>query len=194
MRHLKGDLDIVKTAESRKKMFDWLTGDVIPLGDKDTRLIVIGTKLHNDSIIMKLKKEILENRMDGAVRAYPFLNPDGKALWHSKFPTEADIQTLRKSVPSPQAWQREYMLQIIADDDQVVGRISGFAHRVGNCRRERAGVRVAVHSVKPGRGRAPGHASFHNSMEGTSIRRFQFFVARLGYFVPAVFRHPAQTI
>jgi len=101
-------------------MFDWLTGDVIPLGDKDTRLIVIGTKLHNDSIIMKLKKEILENRMDGAVRAYPFLNPDGKALWHSKFPTEADIQTLRKSVPSPQAWQREYMLQIIADDDQVV--------------------------------------------------------------------------
>ncbi len=114
------DLDIVKTADSRKKMFDWLTGDVIPLGDKETRLIVIGTKLHNDSIIMKLKKEILENRMDGIVRAYPFLDANGKALWHSKFPTEADVQTLRKSVPSPQAWQREYMLQIIADDDQVV--------------------------------------------------------------------------
>jgi len=140
------DLDIVKTADSRKKMFDWLTGDVIPLGDKDPRLIVIGTKLHNDSIIMKLKKEILENRMDGVVRAYPFLNPDGRALWHSKFPTEADIQTLRKSVPSPQAWQREYMLQIIADDDQVVR--PEWIHRYGTLPQE-INYRYAASGVDP---------------------------------------------
>jgi predicted phage terminase large subunit-like protein len=114
------DLDIVKTAESRKKMFDWLTGDIIPLRDIDTRLIVIGTKLHNDSIIMKLKKEILEGRMPGATRAYPFLDSEGKSLWPDKFPTQIAIDEFRMSVPSLQAWQREYMLQIIADDDQVV--------------------------------------------------------------------------
>lgn len=114
------DLDIVKTDEGRKKIFNWLTGDIIPLGDKNTRLIVIGTKLHNDSIIMKLKKEILEERMEGATRAYPFLDKDGNALWHDKYPTYADIQTLRKSVPSLQAWEREYMLNIVSEDTQLV--------------------------------------------------------------------------
>lgn len=114
------DLDIVKTQESRDKMFNWLMGDIIPLGDKDTRLIVIGTKLHNDSIIMRLKKAILEGRMDGVARAYPFLDENNQPLWKDKYRTDAEVETLRKSVPSLQAWQREYMLQIIADDDQVI--------------------------------------------------------------------------
>lgn len=114
------DLDIVKTAESRNKIFGWLMGDIIPLGDKDTRLIVIGTKLHNDSIIMRLKKAILEGEMDGVAKAYPFLDKDGNALWHDKYPTYADIQTLRKSVPSLQAWEREYMLNIVSEDTQLV--------------------------------------------------------------------------
>lgn len=114
------DLDIVKTQDSRDKMFNWLMGDIIPLGDKDTRLIVIGTKLHNDSIIMRLKKAILEGRMDGIAKAYPFLDENNQPLWKDKYRTEAEVDTLRKSVPSLQAWQREYMLQIIADDDQVI--------------------------------------------------------------------------
>lgn len=114
------DLDIVKTQESRDKMFNWLMGDIIPLGDKDTRLIVIGTKLHNDSIIMRLKKAILEGRMDGIAKAYPFLDENNQPLWKDKYRTDAEVETLRKSVPSLQAWQREYMLQIIADDDQVI--------------------------------------------------------------------------
>jgi len=116
------DLDIVKTQESRDKMYNWLMGDIIPLGDKDTRLIVIGTKLHNDSIIMRLKKAILEGRMDGITKAYPFLKEDGTAMWPEKYQTQAEIETLQKSLPSPQAWQREYMLQIISSDDQVVRR------------------------------------------------------------------------
>jgi predicted phage terminase large subunit-like protein len=114
------DLDIVKTADSRDKMYKWLTGDIMPLGDIDTRMIVIGTKLHNESLIMKLKTAILKGEVPGTTRAYPFLDANGKSLWPEKFSTEADIDTFRKSVPSSQAWQREYMLQIIADDDQVV--------------------------------------------------------------------------
>ena len=115
------DLDIVKTQESRDKMYNWLTGDIIPLGDKNTRMIIIGTKLHNDSIIMRLKNVILEGRMDGIAKAYPFMK-NGVALWHEKFPTQADIDTLRKSVPSVEAWEREYMLNIVSTSDQVVRR------------------------------------------------------------------------
>jgi predicted phage terminase large subunit-like protein len=114
------DLDIVKTAESRDKMFKWLTGDIIPLGDKDTRLVVIGTALHHDSLITKLKTAIIEGRMDGITKRYPFLNPDNTAMWPEKFPLQADIDTLKKSVPSVQAWEREYMLNIISDDNQLI--------------------------------------------------------------------------
>lgn len=114
------DLDIVKTQESRDKMFKWLTGDVIPLGDKDTRLVVIGTALHHDSLITKLKTAIIEGRMDGVTKKYPFLNIDGTAMWPEKFPLQTDIDTLRKSVLSLQAWEREYMLNIISDDNQLI--------------------------------------------------------------------------
>jgi predicted phage terminase large subunit-like protein len=114
------DLDIIKTAESREKMFKWLTGDVIPLGDKDTRLVVIGTALHHDSLITKLKTAIIEGRMDGITKKYPFLNVDGTAMWPEKFPLQTDIDTLRKSVPSIQAWEREYMLNIVSDDTQLI--------------------------------------------------------------------------
>ena len=114
------DLDIVKTAESREKMFKWLTGDVIPLGDKDTRLVIIGTALHHDSLITKLKTAIIEGRMDGVTKKYPFLNIDGTAMWTEKFPLQTDIDTLRKSVPSLQAWEREYMLNIVSDDTQLI--------------------------------------------------------------------------
>ncbi|MEI8249450.1 MAG: hypothetical protein WCG07_03070 [Candidatus Taylorbacteria bacterium] len=114
------DLDIVKTQESRDKMFKWLTGDVIPLGDKDTRLVVIGTALHHDSLITKLKTAIIEGRMNGITKKYPFLNANGTAMWPEKFPLQTDIDTLRKSVPSLQAWEREYMLNIVSDDTQLI--------------------------------------------------------------------------
>ena len=35
------NLDIVKTQENRDKTFNWLMGDVIPLGDKNTRLMIL---------------------------------------------------------------------------------------------------------------------------------------------------------
>lgn len=116
------DLDVVKTQESRDKMYNWLTGDIIPLGDKDTRLIVIGTKLHHDSIIMRLKNAIRDGKMLGIAKAYPFLDKDKRPLWSEKYQTENEVEILRKSVPSEQAWQREYMLNIISDDTQVISR------------------------------------------------------------------------
>src|SRR3989344_2121518 len=114
------NLDIVKTQESRDKTFNWLMGDVIPLGDKNTRLIVIGTRLHNDSIIMRLKVAMRDGVMDGIARAYPFFDENNKVMWPEKYKTEAEVETVKKGLPSIQAWEREYMLNIISTDEQVV--------------------------------------------------------------------------
>ena len=58
--------------------------------------------------------------MDGITKRYPFLNTDGIATWPEKFPTQFDIDTLRKSIPTLQAWEREYMLNIVSEDDQLI--------------------------------------------------------------------------
>src|SRR6185295_2734295 len=50
------DLSSVKTRENRDKTFEWLTGEVIPAGDRNTRLIVIGNLLHEDSLLMRMRQ------------------------------------------------------------------------------------------------------------------------------------------
>ena len=52
------DLQSVKTLEGRDKTYQWLTGEVIPGGDKGTKIIVVGNLLHEDSVMMRLKDGI----------------------------------------------------------------------------------------------------------------------------------------
>jgi predicted phage terminase large subunit-like protein len=113
--------DSVKTQEMRDKTYSWLTRDIIPLGDLSTRIIVIGTKLHNDSIIGRLKNEIAEGARDGITKRYPFLKEDGTAMWPEKFPTQADIGTQMR-LAGPQSWECEYMLNVVEGEDQVIRR------------------------------------------------------------------------
>ncbi len=55
----------VKTREGRNKTFDWFTGEIIPAGDTNTKLIAIGNLLHEDSLLMRLKERIDNNDIDG---------------------------------------------------------------------------------------------------------------------------------
>lgn len=114
------DLNTVKNAEERKKLYDWLVGTIIPMGDLQTRLIVIGTNLHRDSLIAKLKSLISTRRMEGITRSYPIVDENGNPLWPGKFKTKDDVERLKANIPSESAWQREYMLHLIAEDDQVI--------------------------------------------------------------------------
>ena len=114
------DLVSVKTREGRDKIYDWLTGDVIPAGDKNTRLIIIGNLLHEDSLLMRLKQNISENKLNGIFRAYPLINSDGQILWPGKFASMTEIEELKRSTGNDIAWQREYCLRIVPDTDQII--------------------------------------------------------------------------
>lgn len=116
------DLQSVKTREGRNKTYDWLMGDVIPAGDTNTRVIVIGNLLHEDSLLMRLKGDMQDQRLGGVYLQYPLLDDDKNPLWPGKFPTKESIEALHKTVPSMPAWQREYMLNIVPDQDQLVFR------------------------------------------------------------------------
>jgi len=109
-----------KTREGRNKTYQWLKGEVIPAGDKNTRLVIVGNLLHEDSLLMRLKSEIDNDFIDGKFLYFPIIDSKGKCLWPGKYPTEQDVQTERKKTGNEIAWQREYMLNIVPDEDQVI--------------------------------------------------------------------------
>ena len=113
------DVGSVKTAEGRNKTFDWYTGEIIPAGDTYTKRIVVGNLLHEDSLLMRLKGRIERDEIDGTYTDWPIVR-DGLSTWPGKFPDKASIRRMERSVASRISWEREYMLNLVADDDQII--------------------------------------------------------------------------
>ncbi len=115
------DTNSVKTKEGRNKTFDWYTSEIIPAGDTYTKRIVVGNLLHEDSLLMRLKGLIGNGDIDGVFCEWPIVK-DGSPTWPAKFPDNKAIEKLRRSVSNRIAWEREYMLNLVADDEQIITR------------------------------------------------------------------------
>jgi len=117
------DTNSVKTREGRNKTFNWLTGEVIPAGSQNTRIIALGNLLHEDSLLKRLQKKIENEEMKNikaVYREYPIVNEQGYPLWPGKYPTIEDIEREREFIMDEVAWYREYLLKIISSDEQIV--------------------------------------------------------------------------
>ncbi len=114
------DVSSTKTREGRNKTYQWLTSDVIPAGDQDTRLIVVGNLLHEDSLLMRLRERVERNELDGTFMSCAIVNSKGKSNWYGKYPDQIAIDKERKKVGDEIAWQREYLLNIVPDEDQAI--------------------------------------------------------------------------
>lgn len=146
------DIQSTKTREGRDKTYNWLRGEVIPAGDKNTRLIIVGNLLHEDSLLMKIKDEISQGKTKGKLFEYPLLDKNNVCLWPGKYKDEKDIQEEKLKIASEVSWQREYLLRIIPSDDQVIypewiqyyDSLPGTGHRA--YRATYAGVDLAISS------------------------------------------------
>lgn len=116
------DISSTKNKESRDKTFNWFTGEVIPTGDSDTKIIVIGNKLHEDCLMMRLKNAIEDKTFSATYMEFPLLDEEGACIWPEKFKNSYDIESLKASVVSESSWQREYLLKIVPQDDAVILR------------------------------------------------------------------------
>jgi predicted phage terminase large subunit-like protein len=114
------DVQSTKTRESRNKTYNWLQGEVIPSGDRNTRLIIVGNLLHEDSLLMKIKGAISQGKAKGIFKEYPLLDKDEVCLWTGKYKDAKAIEEEKLKVSSDASWQREYLLRIIPSDDQVI--------------------------------------------------------------------------
>lgn len=114
------DLSSTKTLESRDKVDEVITSEIIPSGTPKTRLVVIGNLLHEDSFIMRLRKRIVNKDFNGEFRAYPLLDEANKCLWPGKFPNQESIQDEKRRIGKESSWQREYMLNIVTSTDRII--------------------------------------------------------------------------
>lgn len=144
------DVQSTKTREGRDKTYNWLRGEVLPAGDRNTRLIIVGNLLHEDSLLMRVKDEITQGRTNGIFKQYPLLDEQDNCLWPGKYPTAKEIEEEKQKIASEVSWQREYLLRIIPSDDQVIypewiqyyDELPGDSHR--GYRGTYAGVDLAI--------------------------------------------------
>lgn len=116
------DLQSVRTKESRDLTYGWFNGEIVPAGDKNTKIVVVGNMLHEDSFIMRLERDIEEHRLHGIFNAYPILQSDESPMWPGKYPDITAIEEEKHRAGNEIAWQREYLLRIVPDDYRVVSQ------------------------------------------------------------------------
>jgi len=114
------DSNSVKTKEMRDKTFNWFTGELIPLGETDAKVIVLGNFLYQDSVLFRLGEMIKEGKMKGVFLHVPLVDENNKIAWPGKFPSLEAVEELRQSVGNEITWQRDFLLRAIPDDYQVI--------------------------------------------------------------------------
>lgn len=116
------DLNSVRTQDNRDKTYQWFTSEVVPLGSEDTKIIVVGNLLHNDSLLMRLKERITKKKLEGIYKEYPIVDSSSKITWPGMFNDMKAIDRKKRSIPDEIAWQREFMLHIVPEDSQVISQ------------------------------------------------------------------------
>jgi predicted phage terminase large subunit-like protein len=115
------DSDSVRTIDGRNKTYDWLTKDALPASDLEKlRIVLLGTLLHEDSVMMRFKKEIENGTRSGVYKEYPLMDDDGNILWEGKYPDQAAIEKQRLLIGDTKAWAQEFLLKILSNHERVV--------------------------------------------------------------------------
>lgn len=112
----------VRSVENRNKLFDWFTSEVIPAGEKGTRIILVGNLLHEDSLVKRIQSKITPEKSEWVYREYPIVDVEGNPLWIGKYPTKEDIEMERVKTMSDHTWHREYLLKIVDHELQIIKR------------------------------------------------------------------------
>lgn len=114
------DLESVKTREGREKTNEWFRSELVSGGDLETRVIVVGNYLHDDSLTQRLRAQAVANPMSCAYIHCPIVDDEGNPTWPGKYPTPADIEAQRQRIGDERAWYREYLLRVLATEDQII--------------------------------------------------------------------------
>jgi predicted phage terminase large subunit-like protein len=118
------NLESVRTKEQRDKDERWLLAEALPALDPKAKVVLSGNLLHSDSLVVRIKRQILNGERRGVIREYPIVDGNN-ILWPGRFPDMAAIDELKRTMRDPsgnplKTWQREYLLHIVPEEGQAI--------------------------------------------------------------------------
>ena len=122
------DSESVKTAESRRDTDNWFHSEVKGIGNLNTKYVIVGNLLHEDSLVMRLKESILGGQPFSKYSEYPIVL-NGKPTWPGMYPSLKVIGERRAGIKHT-VWMREFMLNIVPEEDQIItlGMIKRYSY------------------------------------------------------------------
>ena len=104
------DTSSVSEQKESEAFYARFESEIIPAGSANTRIVILGNLLSENSFMMKLREDIMKKKVPGIFRAYPLLDDYGNNLWTGKFP-DSTINQMRSKL-SDEAWAKEYLLSL----------------------------------------------------------------------------------
>ncbi len=113
------DSDSAQTQENRDALYRRFTGEIIPLGDTRTDLVVVGNTVHQDGLVLRLGQQILSGDRLGNFGRFPIVE-GGKPLWPGKFKDMISVEEERMKIGDEAMWRREFLLDPRLDTESIV--------------------------------------------------------------------------
>lgn len=122
------DTESTKTAESRKKTRNWFFSEVIPMTKQgalsgDVKVVIIGNYVHKDCLLANIEKN---NTDIVKVERFALYDEKGNITWKALYPTKESVKAKKDEVMLAGKgmgniiWNREYLLKIIDEEDQII--------------------------------------------------------------------------
>ena len=138
----------VQDDETRKNLYEWFLNEVIPIGDKHTNIIVLGNLVGRHSFMIRLKKLMMHDKLQGTYYAYPLLDSRNRILWSERY-SVADVERIRDNLSEMDSsglyrlFDRDYKLNMSCVRDPVTP-IPYVSHPVTNTATKKEDFRVSA--------------------------------------------------
>ncbi|MEI6042525.1 MAG: hypothetical protein WCQ00_03085 [bacterium] len=118
------DIVSVQDKNKRNMLYEWFLNEIMSIGDENTNIVVLGNLLNYDSLMIRLKKLMVKNKLRGKYYAYPLLDNKNRILWPQRYSIK-DVEKIRDDLPDIQGndlyrmFDRDYKLNISSVRDSV---------------------------------------------------------------------------
>jgi len=112
------DSQSVKTEEGRNRTHNLYSGEIAPLGDVGTQIVMVGNYLHPAGLLSKLRNDVNSGKINGKALFVPLVDDVGRIAWPAKFPSMNQVNELKALIADEVTWLREFELKIVADHDR----------------------------------------------------------------------------
>lgn len=118
---------IAASRKGRDKIYRWFKRVVLPLG-KDIFPVLINTIFHEDDIVCRLLKELVDGQLKGWVGfRFAARTPSGDSLWPAYW-TEEKLRKKEDEIGSA-AWSTEMMNEPLSSEDAIIKKFTYYELR-----------------------------------------------------------------